>query len=46
MESRQVYRLGSTRSRNIDIHVIAATNQDLERANDRSSSRTDGDEVE
>jgi DNA-binding NtrC family response regulator len=41
IESRQVYRLGSTRSRNIDIRVIAATNQDLEQAAREQRFRSD-----
>jgi DNA-binding NtrC family response regulator len=41
IESREVYRLGATRPVRLDVRVIAATNQDLERAVEEGRFRKD-----
>ena len=41
IESRKIYRLGSTRPIDLDIRVVAATNQDLDRAINENRFRQD-----
>jgi len=41
LESKSVYRLGATRSMQLDIRLIAATNSDLERATSEGRFRKD-----
>jgi DNA-binding NtrC family response regulator len=41
LEEKKVRRLGSTRDRDVDVHVIAATNRDLDEAVDSGAFRRD-----
>jgi len=41
IESKKIYRLGSNRSRNLDIRILAASNQDLETATSQNRFRSD-----
>lgn len=41
IESKKIYRLGSNRSCDLDVRILAASNQDLETATQQSRFRTD-----
>ena len=41
IEERELYRLGSTEVRNVDVRIIAATNRDIEHEIDRARLRAD-----
>ncbi len=41
IESKKIYRLGSNRSRDLDIRILAASNQDLEIATSQNRFRSD-----
>ena len=41
LEDKEIRRIGSTRDRNVDVHVIAATNRDLDAAVDAGEFRRD-----
>ncbi len=41
IESKKIYRLGSNRSRDLDIRILAASNQDLEAATSQNRFRSD-----
>jgi DNA-binding NtrC family response regulator len=41
IESKKIYRLGSNRSRDLDIRILAASNQDLETATSQNRFRSD-----
>jgi DNA-binding NtrC family response regulator len=41
IESRKFFRLGSNRSQDLDVRILAATNQDLEAATQQSRFRSD-----
>ena len=41
IESKKIYRLGSNRSCDLDVRILAASNQDLETATQESRFRTD-----
>jgi DNA-binding NtrC family response regulator len=41
IESKSIYRVGGTQSMRLDVRIIAATNQDLERASNEGRFRSD-----